>query len=273
MPIFRRVAGIDARVDALSTRGLSRWLSSAKVTMGLQLCPSSPMIVSETDRDGLEQPGQKIVLAQSTVFLGSAICDLDWRARGVEAVIAVSSHVQTAVQRQFRMEATVIPPSVDGTLFQPRTKLPTIAYMPRRNPGGIKRILGRARLHGFQLLPIDGLPLEGVAERLGSAAVFLAASPSEGFGLPPLEAMASGCVVAGYAGGGGLDYMRDGENCLLAPDGDEDAAVARLERAIDMVRSGNHADLVRNGIETARRFSPERERREVVQFWTSFLSQ
>src|SRR3569832_1099493 len=42
-------------------------------------------------------------------------------------------------------------------------------------------------------------------------------SAAEGFGLVPLEAMALGTLVIGYDGFGGRQYLRSGENCLVAP--------------------------------------------------------
>ncbi len=47
-----------------------------------------------------------------------------------------------------------------------------------------------------------------VAETLASAHVFLVTGFPEGCPLPPLEAMACGCLCVGYMGFGGADYMR-----------------------------------------------------------------
>jgi glycosyltransferase involved in cell wall biosynthesis len=40
-----------------------------------------------------------------------------------------------------------------------------------------------------------------------SCPIFLSFSEREGFGLPPAEAMASGCFVVGFTGMGGRDYF------------------------------------------------------------------
>ncbi len=47
--------------------------------------------------------------------------------------------------------------------------------------------------------------------------IYLHASWSEGFGLPPLEAMACGLAVVATDSGGIKEYLCDGENCILAP--------------------------------------------------------
>ena len=46
---------------------------------------------------------------------------------------------------------------------------------------------------------------------------FVTLSPTEGFGLVPLEAMAQGATVVGFDGFGGRDYMRHDVNCMATP--------------------------------------------------------
>jgi glycosyltransferase involved in cell wall biosynthesis len=45
-----------------------------------------------------------------------------------------------------------------------------------------------------------------VAQTLAESQVFVSLSKDEGLGLPPLEAMAAGCLVAGFTGGGGQEF-------------------------------------------------------------------
>ncbi len=67
-------------------------------------------------------------------------------------------------------------------------------------------------------------PLSGISmthsdflEAIAGHRYFLALSPTEGFGLAPLEAMALEACVVGFDGYGGRDYMRPQENCLVRP--------------------------------------------------------
>jgi glycosyltransferase involved in cell wall biosynthesis len=62
--------------------------------------------------------------------------------------------------------------------------------------------------------------------------IFVFASHREGFGLPPLEAMASGCAVVTTDCGGVSDYARDNENCLVVPPRDPAALAAAIERLV-----------------------------------------
>jgi glycosyltransferase involved in cell wall biosynthesis len=262
-------SGLRARVCAGRADGLRRWLEEGRDLLVPDVPEAAILVVPETDRAGLELPGRKVVLAQSTAFLDSAPPDENWRARGVEAAVAVSRPVAEAIRSRFGIDAQVVHPSVDTELFRPEPKERRIAFMPRRNQAGIERILARSRPEGFEPAPIDGLSPAQVACELGRAAIFLAASPREGFGLPALEAMASGCLVAGFAGGGGLDFMEDRVDCLLARDGDEEGAAERVAEARRLALDARGTALAAKARETARRFAPARERRALKAFWES----
>ena len=94
--------------------------------------------------------------------------------------------------------------------------------------------------------------------------VFVFPSRAEGFGLPPLEAMACGAPVVTTDCGGVRDYAVDGENCLMVPVGQPDqiaAAILRLNEDQSLA-----ARLAENGRRTALLFDIRRsvERLDVV---------
>ncbi|MCS6811969.1 MAG: glycosyltransferase family 4 protein [Cyanobacteria bacterium] len=64
--------------------------------------------------------------------------------------------------------------------------------------------------------------------------VWLCGSWSEGFHLPPLEAMACRCPVVSTAVGGPLDIIVDGVNGYLAPCGDAKALAEKLVQVLSM---------------------------------------
>lgn len=86
-----------------------------------------------------------------------------------------------------------------------------IAYMPRRRGEEAQRIIKalerRGVLKGWNVVAIDSLPAQGVANVLRESMIFLSFSQREGFGLPPLEAMACGCLVVGFHGHGGAEFF------------------------------------------------------------------
>ena len=67
----------------------------------------------------------------------------------------------------------------------------------------------RNKLKEWIFVPIDGLPEKEVAEILKESALFMSFSKAEGLGLPPLEAMACGCIVIGYHGQGGQEFLKE----------------------------------------------------------------
>lgn len=83
--------------------------------------------------------------------------------------------------------------------------------------------------------------------------VFLYTSREEGWGLTPLEAMASGCVVVGTNTGCMLDIGVNGENVLLSEPNEPVGLYENIEKII------KNPDLVQrlaiNGFETVRQFS------------------
>lgn len=89
-------------------------------------------------------------------------------------------------------------------------------WMPRKNAGHVEAVLQglqKCKLmqsESWQGEPLHNLSHAEVAKRLNGARMFLAFGHPEGFGLPIAEAMAAGCWVVGYSGGGGRELFRLG---------------------------------------------------------------
>lgn len=126
---------------------------------------------------------------------------------------------------------------VDGNRFRPpdRPAGRRIAYMPRRRAAEREHLFhilrARGSLTGWELVPIDGRSEAETAELMRSCAIFLSFSEREGFGLPPAEAMASGCYVVGFTGLGGRDYF-DPAYCTPVAECDLYAYVMAVEEAM-----------------------------------------
>ena len=87
--------------------------------------------------------------------------------------------------------------------------LPRLAFLPDRRAAERHQLLQMLRARGvdWELAPIHGVPEAEVARLMRESAIFLSFSERDGFGLPPAEAMASGCYVIGYDGGGGREFF------------------------------------------------------------------
>jgi len=97
-----------------------------------------------------------------------------------------------------------------------------------------------------------------------SADVFVNASYYEGFGLPPLEAMACGTPAVLTRSGGVEEYAVDGFNSLLVPPGNPHKLADAIERLI--LNEKLRKRLAANAFETARKFSLDKMAREVEEF-------
>jgi GT2 family glycosyltransferase/glycosyltransferase involved in cell wall biosynthesis len=107
---------------------------------------------------------------------------------------------------------------------------------------------------------------EQVNELFNEATVFIQTSTHEGFALPPLEAMATGCAVVCTDAHGNRDFCVDGENCLM-PEPDPDAVSAALARLLG--DPGLRERLGRAGIETAKPYAWETRIDALERFFTT----
>ncbi len=129
------------------------------------------------------------------------------------AVWAVSKESQQVLAALHpELPVRLIPSPIDGDRFRP---LPTaglrLAWVNRKRPHEadlVRRLLaGHPRLAGVGLDEIVDVTPTEMAQTLGRATIFLSLGHSEGFGLPVAEALASGCLVVGYDGGGGHELF------------------------------------------------------------------
>lgn len=92
-----------------------------------------------------------------------------------------------------------------------------------------------------------------LAQLCSTCTLFVSASWREGFGLPPLEAMACGTPVVLTDSGGVREYARPGENCLMVPTRDPEALAEAMCLALSDVALAQR--LAANGPPTAALFS------------------
>lgn len=191
--------------------------------------------------------------------------------------VFVSSWLKSKIQPKTDPLSLVVSNGVDqGTFNQSnRGKLPgapwTIMFIAKedRNKGTefvVKALNSLAKKVDFTVLVI--MPRLGYAHGLNGqfeeirpkndyelaqcykrADIFVFASLQEGFGLPPLEAMACGTAVICSNCGGVDDYAKDSENCIKV----QTKSAQEIEMAIEklMLQPSLVHYLVRRGFETA----------------------
>ncbi len=95
-----------------------------------------------------------------------------------------------------------------------------------------------------------------LAQLYAACDLFVSASWREGFGLPPLEAMACGAPVVLTDSGGVREYARHSENCLMVPTRDPVALASAMSRVLSDATLAHR--LAANGPPTAALFSWDR---------------
>jgi len=96
-------------------------------------------------------------------------------------------------------------------------------------------------------------PRDKLAELYATCNVFVSASWSEAFGLPPLEAMACGAPVILTDSRGVREFAVDGENCLMVPIQDPDSLADAILRVLTDEKLAKR--IASNGLQTASRYS------------------
>jgi hypothetical protein len=207
----------------------------------------------------------------------------NWKDFRIATAITPSPFVKRFIEWTMGMDVTLIENYVDTTkyAYQPAKKTNNIAYVSRKDLSGeiLRSIFERKQgpLRHYHWVRLGNLNEEHYASQLVHSRIFLATSQEEGMPTSVLEAMASGCIVIGYSGLGGNDFMRgDGpkQNCMLVENGDYLALGKCLERVVGTLGTENHPcdPIIANALQTANAFrSREREIESLRRFFLSLL--
>ncbi len=124
---------------------------------------------------------------------------------------------------------------INKTFAYNKSKEKIIAFMPRKLKEDINQIYhilcNNPHFKNWEWQPINNCSEKEVAQILQKSAIFLSFNYNEGFGLPPVEAMACGCYVIGYAGNAGNEYFSD-EFSTKIPDRNIIEFVDKLEEIV-----------------------------------------
>lgn len=222
----------------------------------------------------------KVVYCQNPYLVHQGLGPrLSYADYGVTHIMGAShTVVQFCAQRFPGLKLAYTPFFIDENLFTFTTaKTLQVAVVPRKRMvefGCIADLL-RARYPELEVpwSLLHGVTEEHVAKAMGRSAVFLSLAKLEAHGMTALEAMASGCVVAGFAGVYGGTDSASTRNGFWAQEDDVFGCVEQLARAIRLAKEGGEPLrlMVEEGRRTAHEYRRDECRRYLLAFWQQAL--
>jgi glycosyltransferase involved in cell wall biosynthesis len=225
------------------------------------------------------RPQRKVVYCQNHFYAAMIMTDSRTYADfGVSHILCSGQTIHDYCRhRHPGVPAHVIPIGVDPQKFYPRPKQERITFMPRERPVEAAYIRDLFRFDYPQFRDIPWLELSNkseseIAEALGGSSVFLVLHRLDSLPLTGLEAMASGCVVAGFTGIGGREYARP-ENGFWAEEDDFPTCVRQLAEAVLLSRETGprHEAYASACAQMASRYTPATFEEAVRVAWAEIL--
>lgn len=230
-------------------------------------------------------------------FVSGIRRSLDVCYRAGIPIVSVSSFVAKVLKARYDLDTKVITNGIDVEVFRPllsreESSIPTVLLVgsPHLRFKGFSDALKalqivwnrgiRFQVHWICQQKADmktDFPItyfvqpkqEELISIYQHADVLLFASWYEGFGMPPLEAMACGTPVVATDSGGVQEYARDGYNCLLSEPGD---TVDLANNVITVLQDSTLKERLHlNGRATARKFSYEHVMQQLEQYMTNMV--
>ncbi|MFN8439927.1 MAG: hypothetical protein U0175_04110 [Caldilineaceae bacterium] len=240
-----------------------------------------PEVMADTVRQTQQIAAKRVVFALSWLPTYNRLRPGErWSDLGVTAVLAKSPTVKRYLEWSMDASVTLIPEYVapERYFVQPDVKQAQIAYTTRKDNSGewLQQILTRKGepFTSFQWLALRNFDEENYAHHLRHSVIYLPTTMQEAMHVSLLEAMACGCLVVGYAGIGGHDYLvaeGPAQNCILVENGNLPELGLKLEEVIRTwsTQPQAFAPIITHAVSTAKRYQdPTAERETLREFYS-----
>ena len=223
---------------------------------------------------------RKIMFCQNQYYLPfSTNSKLGFKEFPVDSLLVSSKSIGNFMRDVYGLiDVPCIPYAIDRNFYISKKKKRQIAFMPRKLPNDAAFIENTFKrkykeLSDIPWVSIDGMTKLEAANVMGESEVFLSLSYKDSFGLPPLEAMSCGCLVAGFHGDGGREYMNS-HNGWWAETGDWLACINGLNQAFTVIDCGGaELEKIKLGMEnTLTRYSFDNMKNKLLEYWDREIS-
>lgn len=279
-------AGIDAVVST-EDGAAANWFSTGATIVGRETPrPDDVLVFAENSTTDLQRhaaaSNAKVVFCQNAHYIWQGLGDRrSYADFGVRHILAPAHSVLHFLRRRMPGMALYHTPFfVDPAVFPcPQEKELRIACMPRKRQWELPVIRDAVIGCHPQFAQVPWLPIENLTEAevgplLGGSAIFLSLARQEAHSMTVLEAMACGCLVAGYSGSPGGSDSSTASNGLWALEDDAIGCADQLARALQLVsdRGQQYQAMVRAARVTAAQYTRERVAPVVVDAWKQILA-
>jgi hypothetical protein len=278
-------AGLEA-IIASDDGAAPAWFETKAPVFGLRDVRTDDVLVFPENSQHLFQTfaswsNPKLVFCQSPLLACQGMGTLSSCAdAGISHIMCPSHTVLHYCRRRFPgVRLAYTPFYVDHSRFAyAAAKTLQIACVPRKRPNEFRAIVDLFRAGYPQHRSLNWVYLQQaseaqVAQVMGRSAVFLSLARLEAHAMTTLEAMASGCIVAGFTGVAGATDAATARNGFWAAEDDLSGCVDQLARAVQLAMDRDIAfdAMVEEGRRTAHEYRREEAARRLLEFWREAL--
>lgn len=258
----------------------------------LKVQPEDFLIIPEGFPDVMKRTAEvsckRIILSQSWYYVLNALQPGEkWQFFGINDVISVSNSITEYLNSIMPgLKIKNLRQGIDRKTFyvpeKKSDKMPMVVFSANRGPENKLKTYNIIKtfyafyphLKWVRFMELENLSKEDFAERMKTSAFALYTDEIAGFGTFPLEAMACGTHVVGFASFGGKEYMNE-SNGFWCNNGDIFQTAEVLGLAIDKWLNGelDNEEIEKQYEKTLSNYTVEEEKEQIVNLINQYKNE